>query len=72
MTDEEEKLRAPAATALNLCAHPASPQGRGANIGKDVWGAKTRDLQREWGGLQQEPNFGNQQPKTRFQRRIEF
>jgi hypothetical protein len=37
VTDEEEKLRAPAATALNLCAHPASPQGRGANIGKDLW-----------------------------------
>jgi hypothetical protein len=24
-----------ALAGLNLCAHPASPQGRGANIGKD-------------------------------------
>jgi hypothetical protein len=26
-----------------------------------VGGAKTRDRQREWGGLQQEPNFGTPQ-----------
>jgi len=23
-----------------------------------VWGAETRDRQREWAGLHQEPNFG--------------
>ena len=42
-----------------------------------VWGARTRDRQREWDGLQQEPNFGTPHPccsgfDIAFRRELDF